>query len=54
MVCDVEDSVCEFVKGIEDNMKEGVQDFIIEYEKCCWEDGLGVEDEVRDFIYDFQ
>lgn len=54
MVRDVEDSVREFAKGIEDNMKEGAQDSTTEHEKRRWEDGLGVEDEVRDFIYDLQ
>ncbi|KAK1756101.1 actin cytoskeleton-regulatory complex protein PAN1 [Echria macrotheca] len=54
MVRDVEDSVRDFAKGIEDNLKEGAQDSTSEHEKRRWEDGLGVEDEVRDFIYDLQ
>lgn len=54
MVRDVEDSVREFAKGIEDNLKEGSQDSTTEHERRRWEDGLGVEDEVRDFIYDLQ
>lgn len=54
MVRDVEDSVREFAKGIEDTLKEGAQDSTSEHEKRRWEDGLGVEDEVRDFIFDLQ
>jgi hypothetical protein len=54
MVRDVEDSVREFARGIEDSLKEGSQDSTAEHERRRWEDGLGVEDEVRDFIYDLQ
>ncbi|KAH6636173.1 actin cytoskeleton-regulatory complex protein PAN1 [Chaetomium tenue] len=54
MVRDVEDSVRDFAKGIEDNLKEGGQDSTTEHEKRRWEDALGVEDDVRDFIYDLQ
>ncbi|KAK3302472.1 actin cytoskeleton-regulatory complex protein PAN1 [Chaetomium strumarium] len=54
MVRDVEDSVRDFAKGIEDSLKEGGQDATSEHEKRRWEDALGVEDEVRDFIFDLQ
>ncbi|KAL2270381.1 hypothetical protein VTJ83DRAFT_2565 [Remersonia thermophila] len=54
MVRDVEDSVREFAKSIEDNLKEGTEDSTSEHERRRWEDALGVEDEVRDFIYDLQ
>ncbi|AEO58051.1 hypothetical protein MYCTH_2305048 [Thermothelomyces thermophilus ATCC 42464] len=54
MVRDVEDSVRDFAKSIEDSLKEGGQDSTSEHERRRWEDGLGVEDEVRDFIYDLQ
>lgn len=54
MVRDVEDSVREFSRGIEDNLKEGSQTSANEHEKRRWEDALGVEDEVRDFIFDLQ
>ncbi|KAI1180425.1 hypothetical protein F4777DRAFT_315675 [Nemania sp. FL0916] len=54
MVRDVEDSVQEFARGIEDNLKEGGQTSANEHEKRRWEDALGVEDEVRDFIFDLQ
>lgn len=54
MVKDVEDSVQEFARGLEDNIKDGAQDSTSEHEKRRWEDGLGVEDEVKDFIFDLQ
>ncbi|KAI1824940.1 hypothetical protein F4861DRAFT_226026 [Xylaria intraflava] len=54
MVRDVEDSVREFARGIEDNLKENGQTSANEHEKRRWEDALGVEDEVRDFIFDLQ
>ncbi|EON64908.1 hypothetical protein W97_04142 [Coniosporium apollinis CBS 100218] len=54
MVQDVEDSVNEFGKGLEDSLKEGAQDASSEHERRRWEDGLGVEDEVKDFIFDLQ
>ncbi|KAI0976215.1 hypothetical protein F4678DRAFT_217845 [Xylaria arbuscula] len=54
IVRDVEDSVREFARGIEDNLKEGGQTSANEHEKRRWEDALGVEDEVRDFIFDLQ
>ncbi|KAK2592970.1 actin organization and endocytosis protein [Conoideocrella luteorostrata] len=54
MVRDVEDSVRDFARGIEDSLKDGGQDNSSEHERRRWEDGLGVEDEVRDFIFDLQ
>ncbi|WYZ40179.1 hypothetical protein EsH8_IV_000520 [Colletotrichum jinshuiense] len=54
MVRDVEDSVRDFARGIEDNLKEGATTATNEHEKRRWEDALGVEDEVRDFIFDLQ
>ncbi|KAI5860558.1 hypothetical protein GGS23DRAFT_580609 [Durotheca rogersii] len=54
MVRDVEESVREFSRGIEDNLKEGGQSSADEHERRRWEDALGVEDEVRDFIFDLQ
>lgn len=54
MVRDVEDSVRDFSKGIEDVLKEGGTSSTNEHEKRRWEDALGVEDEVRDFIFDLQ
>ncbi|KAI1344102.1 hypothetical protein F5Y15DRAFT_365501 [Xylariaceae sp. FL0016] len=54
MVRDIEDSVRDFSRGIEDNLKDGGQSSANEHEKRRWEDALGVEDEVRDFIFDLQ
>jgi hypothetical protein len=54
MVKDVEDSVREFASGLEDNIKDGAEDSTSEHEKRRWEDGLGVEDEVKEFIFDLQ
>lgn len=54
MVQDVEESVRDFSRSIEDSLKEGSKDNTSEHEKRRWEDGLGVEDEVRDFIFDLQ
>lgn len=54
MVRDVEESVRDFARGIEDSLKEGGKDNTSEHEKRRWEDALGVEDEVRDFIFDLQ
>lgn len=54
MVRDVEDSVRDFSRGIEDALKEGGQSSTNEHEKRRWEDALGVENEVRDFIFDLQ
>ncbi|EPE06158.1 actin cytoskeleton-regulatory complex protein pan1 [Ophiostoma piceae UAMH 11346] len=54
MVQDVEDSVREFASGIEDSIKETGESSTSEHERRRWEDALGVEDEVRDFIFDLQ
>ncbi|KAF9875482.1 hypothetical protein CkaCkLH20_06863 [Colletotrichum karsti] len=54
MVRDVEDSVRDFARGIEDSLKEGGETSTNEHEKRRWDDALGVEDEVRDFIFDLQ
>lgn len=54
MVKDVEDSVRDFSRNLEDSLKEGGEDSTREHERRRWEDGLGVEDEVKDFIFDLQ
>lgn len=53
MVRDVEEGVVTYSKSIEDSLKEGQSD-ANDHEKRRWEDGLGVEDEVKDFIFDMQ
>ena len=54
MTRDVEESVREFSRGLEDTLAQGGQDSSSEHERRRWEEGLGVEDEVRDFIFDLQ
>ncbi|GAB7349676.1 hypothetical protein MBLNU459_g0348t1 [Dothideomycetes sp. NU459] len=54
MVHDVEESVTEYSKSLESGLKEGAEDSTTEHERRRWEDGLGVEDEVKDFIFDLQ
>lgn len=54
MVKDVEESVTEFSKTIEASLRENSEDPEIEHQRRRWEDGLGVEDEVKDFIYELQ
>lgn len=54
MVQDVEDSVRDFSRGLEDGLKDGAEDSTSEHERRRWEDGLGVEEEVKDFIFDLQ
>ena len=54
MIRDVEESVRDFSQGLENSLKEGSEDSSKEHEKRRWEDGLGVEDEVKDFIFDLQ
>ena len=54
MTKDVEDSVRDFSRGLEDTLMQDSEDLASEHERRRWEDGLGVEDEVRDFIFDLQ
>ncbi|KAI9844303.1 MAG: actin organization and endocytosis protein [Thelocarpon superellum] len=54
MTRDVEDSVRDFGKSLEDGLREGGEDATSEHERRRWEDGLGVEDEVKEFIFDLQ
>ena len=54
MTRDVEDSVRDFSRGLEDTLAQGGQDSSSEHARRRWEEGLGVEDEVRDFIFDLQ
>lgn len=54
MVRDVEESVTEYSKSLESTLKQGAESSSDEHERRRWEDGLGVEDEVKDFIFDLQ
>lgn len=52
MTRDVEDSVRDFATSLEDGLKEEGESSAREHERRRWEDALGVEDIIRDFIYD--
>ena len=54
MIKDIEDSVRDFSRGLEDTLSQGEENSTSEHERRRWEDGLGVEDEVRDFIFELQ
>ena len=57
MTRDVEDSVGEFRRTLEDSLNDvggKGNDGASSHERRRWEDGLGVEDEVKDFIFDLQ
>ena len=54
MIKDVEDSVRDFSRSLEDTLAQGSEDSTSMHERRRWEEGLGVEDEVRDFIFDLQ
>ncbi|KAI5287726.1 actin organization and endocytosis protein, partial [Ascosphaera aggregata] len=51
---DVEESVKEFSRALEDGLKEASESSTKEHERRRWEEALGVEDVIRDFIYDLQ
>jgi hypothetical protein len=52
MTRDVEESVREFARSLEDSLRDQGSNSTREHEKRRWEDALGVEDITRDFIYD--
>ena len=54
MTREVEDSVRDYTRGLEETLKEEGESSTSEHERRRWEDGLGVEDEVKDFIFDLQ
>ena len=54
MIKDIEDSVSEYSKSLEQSLKGENESGATDHERRRWEDGLGVEDEVKDFIYDLQ
>lgn len=54
MIQDVEDSVRDFSRGLEQGLKDSTDSATSDHERRRWEDGLGVEDEVKDFISDLQ
>ncbi|KAE8144776.1 hypothetical protein BDV25DRAFT_134370 [Aspergillus avenaceus] len=54
MTRDVEDSVKEFSRSLADSLKDENENSTREHERRRWEDALGVEDIIRDFIYDLK
>ncbi|PGH05869.1 actin cytoskeleton-regulatory complex protein PAN1 [Helicocarpus griseus UAMH5409] len=54
MTRDVEESVREFTRSLEDSLKDVDENSSREHERRRWEEALGVEDTIRDFIYDLQ
>lgn len=54
MIKDVEESVRDFSRSLEDSLKQGGGDTFSEHERRRWEEGLGVEDEIKTFIFELQ
>ena len=54
MTQDVEESVKDFATGLEDGLKVEGESASSEHEKRRWEEGLGVEDEIKELIFDLQ
>lgn len=54
MVREVEESVREFSQSLQESLSKETQDTKNEYDKRKWEEGLGVEDEVKDFILELR
>jgi hypothetical protein len=54
MIKDIEDSVQEYSRSLENSLKGENEGNATDHERRRWEDALGVEDEVKDFIYDLQ
>jgi hypothetical protein len=54
MTRDVEDSVKDFTSGLEDGLRDQGESTGQEHERRRWEEALGVEDEIKDLIFDLQ
>jgi actin cytoskeleton-regulatory complex protein PAN1 len=54
MARDVEESVKDFTSGLEDGLRDQGENASQEHERRRWEEGLGVEDEIKDLIFDLQ
>jgi hypothetical protein len=54
MTRDVEDSVKDFVTTLEDGLRDQGENATQEHERRRWEEALGVEEEVKELIYDLQ
>jgi actin cytoskeleton-regulatory complex protein PAN1 len=54
MARDVEESVRDFTGSLEEGLRDQGEGATQEHEKRRWEEGLGVEDEVKELIFDLQ
>ncbi|ERF71338.1 Actin cytoskeleton-regulatory complex protein pan1 [Endocarpon pusillum Z07020] len=54
MARDVEDSVKDFASALEDGLRDQGESASQEHERRRWEEALGVENEVKDLIFDLQ
>ena len=54
MTRDVEESVREFLGSLEDGLRETGENATQDHERRRWEEALGVEDEVKELIFDLQ
>ena len=54
MTRDVEDSVKDFTSTLEEGLRDQGENTSQEHERRRWEEGLGVEDEVKELIFDLQ
>lgn len=56
MTRDVEESLDDFRKGLEDSLRDtpGESSAFTDRERRRWDEALGVEEEVKDFIFDLQ
>ncbi|KAJ5628284.1 hypothetical protein N7490_010512 [Penicillium lividum] len=52
MTRDVEESVRDFARSLEDSLRDEGDNSTRSHERRRWEDALGVENIIRDFIYD--
>ena len=52
MTRDVEESVRDFARSLADSLRDEGENSTREHEKRRWEGALGVEDTIRDFIFD--
>lgn len=50
----VEESVKDFSRSLEDGLRDISDDSTLEHERRRWEEALGVEDVIRDLIFDLQ
>ena len=48
------ESVKDFASGLEDGLREQGESAGQEHERRRWEEALGVEDEIKDLIFDLQ